>query len=245
MPIKTYVYELKALASGRPEPLIPIGLPKFRPANTTFALSPDGTYLAYASAVVKPHKLPNRSVITLYDLMSGTRRSWYGPGIVSSVAWAGDHKLAFGVFWNNHETKPPIAMGVRLMSISVRGTSYVASRVLTGPSNNGNPLPAGQNALYDTPEIMFGGSPSAEIARFSVRTGEREFTFKPWLLIGRNYFWCDPMWTDASGRHALAACGSQSSLHYLRIDGNRMRRIDLHLPLQEINPAMNVYYFAF
>ena len=176
--------------------------------------------------------------------MTGTRRSWYGPG-VSSVAWAGDHTLAFGVFWNNHETKPPIAMGVRLMSISVRELVMSASRVLTGPSNNGNPLPAAQNVLYGTPEIMFHGSLSREIARISARTGEREFTFKPWLLIGRNYFWCDPLWTDGSGQHALAACGDQSSVHFLRIDGNRMRRIDLHMPLHEINPAMNPYVFAF
>ena len=137
-------------------------------------------------------------------------------------------------------------MGVRLMSISVRGTSYVASRVLTGPSNNGNPLPLqGKTPCTTRPRSCSVGARQAEIARFSVRTGEREFTFKPWLLIGRNYFWCDPMWTDVSGRHALAACGSQSSLHYLRIDGNRMRRIDLHLPLHESNPATNPYYFAF
>jgi hypothetical protein len=243
--IKTNVYELKLSAAGRPEPLIPIGLPKFRKANTTFALSPDGTHLAYASYLVSPHKPPNRSVITLYDLMTGTRRSWYGPGIVSSMAWAGDHTLVFGVFWNNHQTKPPIAMGVRLMNISVRGTSYVASRALKGFGNDSQPLPAAQNVLYGTPEIMFHGSLSREIARISARTGEREFTFKPWLLIGRNYFWCDPLWTDGSGQHALAACGDQSSVHFLRIDGNRMRHVNLHIPLHEGDSSTNPYVFAF
>jgi hypothetical protein len=242
VPINSYVYELRLSASGRPEQLIPIGLPHFRKGNTTFALSPDGRHLAYADYNPgKRHEPPNSSTVIVYNLMTGAKRTWSGPGLTGAVAWAGDHTLAFTLSWNNHATKPTIAMGVRLLNISARGKGYAASRALTA-YDGGYPLPAARGVLFGIAEPGLNGVHS-EVVRYFARTGKREITFRPWLLIGSDYIWCDPLWTDGSGRHALAACGSP--VHYLRIDGNRIRQVNLHFQLQEIDTSMNAYYFAF
>jgi hypothetical protein len=249
---KINIYELRLSASGRPEPLIPINLPSFHPADTTYALSPDGTHLAYAAAVYKPNQLPNSSTITLYNLMTGTKRIWHGPGLVVTMAWAGDHNMAFELGWNG-TAKPSIAVGLRLMNITVKSKSYTASRVLRRFGEGTPlaalaavaPLPAAQGVLYGAPEIEVPGGHISKIVRYSARTGKPEFTFKPWVLIGRNYLWCDPLWTDGTGQHVLAACGSESSLYYLRIDGNRMRQVNLHFPLENGAQSANPYSFAF
>ncbi|HET7014200.1 MAG TPA: sigma-70 family RNA polymerase sigma factor [Streptosporangiaceae bacterium] len=242
VPINMYVYELRLSASGRPEPLIPISLPNFRRGDTTLALSPGGRYLAYASfSQGKTHRIENKSSLIVYNLMNGTKRSWTGPGLAWSVAWTGNKTLVFDLSWNDHSTKPPIAMGVRLLSIEARVKSYVGSHALRA-YDGGYPLPAAGSVLYGTALTGLSGVDS-EIVRYSIHSGKREITFRPWQLIGSNYNWCDPMWTDGSGRHALAACGSP--VHYLRIDGNRMRQVNLPIPIQDIDPAMNAYYFAF
>jgi len=239
VPINTYVYELRLSASGRPEPLIPIALPNFRKPNTTLALSPGGRYLAYAA--FSPHNRPNKSTLIVYNLMNGTKRSWSGPGLAWTVAWTGGKTLVFDLSCNDHSTQPPIAMGVRLLNIGARVKSYVGSHALRA-YDGGYPLPAAGSVLYGTALTGTSGVDS-EIVRYSIHTGKREITFRPWLLIGHNYDWCDPLWTDGSGRHALAACGNP--VRYLRIDGNRMRQVNLHFPLQEIDTSMNAYYFAF
>jgi hypothetical protein len=239
--IRTWFYELRLTPSGHPEPLIPISLPVLLKYDGTFALSPDGTHLAYGDVLSWTQP---KSTVTVYDLMTGTQRTWSGPGLVGGPVWMGDRTLAVALGWNSRTTPPPVPMGWRMLDTAAPGSSLTASRVLTG-LNNVDPVPAGRNVIY-SPRILFGTEITQdELARYSARTGRREFAFKPWLLVGRNYTWCDPLWTDGSGAHALALCGSGPNFG-LRLDGNRMRLIRVHfLPVQYLQPSGDRYTFAF
>ena len=237
--IRTWFYELRLTRWGHPEPLIPIRLPKFLNYSFNFALSPDGRHLAYVSMPHTPR--PNKSTITIYDLMTGTKRSWYGLGLATVGGWAGDHELVIGVGWNRR-SPAPFKPGIRMLNTTAPGHRILASRLIPA-YNGGDPLPAASGVTYSTLSPIVGGSVWTEVARFSAGTGRLEFIFKPWRLLGHEYTWCDPLWTDGSGVHALAACGNPG--HDLRIDGNRMRSINLHFPVQYMQASMNNYYFAF
>lgn len=244
--IRTWFYELRLTRSGHPQPLIPVGLPLSLRYDSTFTLSPDGKHLAYAAFANV--RRPNRSTITVYDLISGAKRTWSGPGLVTTIAWAGDHSLDFSLAWNAR-TKPRFRPAVRLLDTTAAGSSLLASRLLPAftdvyPAGTFNdPLPAAHGVIYGITGIIVEPNLWDEVARYSALKARPTEVFRPWLLIGHNYSWCDPLWTDGSGLHALAVCGTPN--HGLRIDGHRMRLVNLHFPVQEMTPSTNAYFFAF
>jgi hypothetical protein len=238
---QAWFYELRLSASGRPEPLIPIGLPKSLKFDDTLALSPDGTHLAFTT-LSGGHR-PNKSTVIVYDLTTGAKRTWSGAGWAADPAWAGDHRLLFTLGWNSSAPAPP-SMGAQLLDTAAPGSRLAGSRHLRAYDNGyETPLPAAANVMYAPLNPTGNGTLATEITRYSEHTGSREFTFKPSPLIGHTYTWCDPVWTDGSGRHTLAVCGSPD--HGLRIDGDRMRRVNLHFHLADSQPALNPYSFAF
>lgn len=238
---RAWFYELRLSASGRPEPLIPIGLPKTLKFDDNLALSPDGTHLGFAT--LSGGHQPNKSTITVYDLTTGAKRTWSGAGWAFDPAWAGDHRLLFSLGWNA-PTPAPSSLGIRLLDTAAPGNRLTDSRYLRAYDNSyEKPLPAAAHVMYAPFNPTGNGALATEIARYSELTGHREFTFKPSTLIGHTYTWCDPVWTDGSGRHALAVCGSPD--HGLRIDGDRLRQVSLHFHLPDLQPGINPYYFAF
>src|SRR5262249_33212025 len=172
-----------------PEPLIPISLPLLLRYNGTFALSPDGTHLAYA--YMTPAHRPDTSTVTVYDLMTGVKRIWSGSGLVWDVAWAGDRTLT--IIWtrDGHLSDPRRLL---LLDTTAPGSSPSASRELR-PYNGGDPLPAAKNVIYAPRIVIAGKTVQHQLVRYSARTGLSEMIFKPWLLKGFNYTWCDPVWT--------------------------------------------------
>jgi hypothetical protein len=242
----TWFYELRLTATGHPTPLTPISLPQSVASSSAWlALAPDGGHLAYAPAA--PGQ-PNQTAITVIDLMTGTKRTWSGPGRVTTIAWAGSHALDFGLAWNS-DTKPAFQPAVRALDTTAAGGSLLAAPVLPAftdvhPADTNGPLPAANGISYGGTAIVVRHQGWDEIARFSAPEGKPTAIFRPWPLIGHNYSWCDPLWTDASGMHALAVCGTPN--YGLQIDGDHMHVVTLHFGVGNgATPSGNAFYFAF
>jgi hypothetical protein len=169
---------------------------------------------------------------------------------VTTTAWAGSHTLDFGLAWNA-DTRPTFQPAVRALDTTAAGRSLLAARVLPAftdvhPADTTGPLPAANGVSYgDTGLVIDHGLRMwSEIARYSATEAKPTAIFKPWALIGHNYGWCDPLWTDASGVHALAVCGTPN--HGLQIDGDHMHLVTLHFAVGNgATPSSNVNYFAF
>jgi hypothetical protein len=245
---KTWFYELQLTSTGHPAPLVPISLPQSVASSSAWlALAPDGGHLAYAPAVASQ---PNRTAITVIDLMTGTKRTWSGPGRVTTLAWAGSRTVDFGLAWNS-AAKPTFQPAVRALDMTAPGRSLLTSRVLPAftdvhTADTTSPLPGANRVSIGVTGLLVdhGHRQWTEIARYSAPDARPTAILRPWPLIGHNYSWCDPLWTDASGQHALAVCGTPS--HGLQIDGDNMHEVTLHFAVGNgATPAGNVYYFAF
>jgi len=244
----TRFYELRLTATGRPTPLIPIRLAQSVASSSAWlALAPDGGHLAYAPAA---HGRPNQAVITVIDLMTGKNRTWSGPGRVTTLGWAGRDTLDFGLAWDSI-TNPTFQPAVRALDTTAAGRSLLASPALPAftdvhPAGTTSPLPGATGVSYGVTGrlVDHGHRLWNEIARYSAQAAKPTAIFRPWLLIGHKYAWCDPLWTDASGSHALAVCGTPD--HGLQIDGDHMHVVPLHFAIGNgATPAGNVFYFAF
>ena len=243
----TRFYELRLTTTGHPTPLIPVSLPQSVASSSAWlALAPDGRHLAYAPATPRQ---PNQTAITVIDLMTGTNRTWSGPGRVTTIAWAGSHTLEFGLAWNS-DSKPTFQPAVRALDTTAAGRSLLAAPLLPAftdvhPAYTNGPLPTANGVIYGDANHFVGNKWNwNEIARYSAPDARPTAIFRPWQLIGHNYSWCDPLWTDASGTHALAVCGTPN--YGLRIDGDHMRVVALHFAVGNgATPSGNVFYFAF
>lgn len=244
----TWFYELRLTATGHPAPLIPISLPRSVAMSSAWlALAPDGGQLAYAPVT---RGRPNQTAITVIDLMTGMKRTWSGPGRVTTLGWAGSSTLDFGLAWNS-TARPAFQPTVRALDTTMAGRRLLASPVLPAftdvhPADTTSPLPAANGVSYGATGLLADHGPRSrnEIARYSARSAKPTAVFRPWPLIGHNYSWCDPLWTDASGAHALAACGTPN--HGLQIDGDHMHVVTLHFAVANgATPAANAFYFAF
>jgi hypothetical protein len=184
----------------------------------------------------------------VYDLMTGTNRTWSGPGRVTTIAWAGSHTVDFSLAWNA-AARPPFQPAVRALDIAAAGRGLLSARLLPAftdvyPAYTGNdPLPAANGVSYGDTGIVVGAYRWNEIARYSAEDASPTAVFRPWPLIGHNYSWCDPLWTDGSGLHALAACGTP--IYGLQIDGGKLRVVSLHFPVDYMTPSVSGLFYAF
>ncbi len=245
----TWFYELRLTATGHPTPLIPISLPQSVASGSTWlTLAPDGGHLAYAPFT---RGRPNKAAITVIDLMTGKKRTWSGPGQVTTLGWAGSYTLDFGLAWPNSATKPTFQPAVRALDTTAAGRRLLAAPVLPAftdvhPADTTGPLPAANGVSYGVTGLLIdhGHRLWNEIGRYSAAEPKPTAILRPWPLIGHNYSWCDPLWTDASGAHALAVCGTPN--YGLQIDGDHMHVVTLHFAVANgATPAANVFYFAF
>lgn len=217
-------YELRLGGTGKPKWLVAVaGAPP--PAGTSLAVSPDARFAAY----------PTSRGVTVVSLTTGATRSWAGgsSGAASDPSWAGDRYLAFQ--WQPHTSRGKAAAGIRLLDTrtSTRRSVLAASRLIVGAGK----LPAGLSGLFNpviTPDgskvvtaawVGPAGNFTAEIAEFSARTGRRLAVLLPPARMPGHGFPCAPVWTDPSGTHLTASCGTSGI-----VNGTRFTAANLHLP---------------
>jgi hypothetical protein len=218
-------YELRLGCNGKPTWLVAVaGTPP--PAGTSFAVSPDARLVGYSTST---------GGVMVVSLVTGATRSWAsGPGgSASDPSWAGDRYLAFQ--WQPSSSRGKAAAGIRLLDtrISTSRPVLAASRLIVAAAK----LPAGLSGLFNpviTPDgskvvaaawVGPTGNFTAEIAEFSARTGRRLAVLLPPARMPGHGFPCAPVWTDPSGAHLMASCGTAGV-----VNGARFTAVNLHLP---------------
>jgi hypothetical protein len=195
-----------------------------------FAISPDGSRLAYSTA----------DGIETVSLGTGASRSWTpggtsATGYASDLSWAGDQILAFD--WQPG-TATSRQAGVRLLDTSAPGSDLLASRrIIPVPDRTGFGNFSELSSVLITPDgsrvfgtVGFGypDNPVAEVVEFSARTGQALAVVTPRAGESGMGSSCMALWTDPSGDRLTAECGE---LHAAgTIDHGYFTEAGLHLP---------------
>lgn len=215
-------YELRLGSNGRPSWVRALaGTPPL--GGTAFAVSPDAQFAGW----------PTGTGITVVSLVTGVARSWAdGPsGNVSDPSWAGDRYLAFQ--WQPLGRRGAAYAGVRLLDTYAGGSVLSSSRMVVAAGQ----LPKGMRGILD-PLISADGSSvvtavwtgpagrlTAEIAKFSARTGRLIAVLLPPASMPGHGFPCTAVWMDPSAAHLMASCGVSGV-----VDGTRFTEVNLNLP---------------
>jgi hypothetical protein len=200
-------YELRLAPDGAQEALTRLlGVPVS--SVPPFAISPDGSRLAYATA----------DGITVVSLATGQSRSWTADGNTAvgsarELSWAGDTTLAINwtsVAANSRQT------GIRLLDTSARGSDLLASRrIIPVPDQTAFGAFSALSGLLITPDgsTVFATAvsglpdqPRAEVVEFSARTGRALAVVTPRADESGMGTSCLPLWTDPSGEQLTAEC---------------------------------------
>jgi hypothetical protein len=206
-------YELRLAPDGSQESLTRLlGLPVS--SVPPFAISPDGSRLAYATS----------DGVTVVSLATGKSRSWTADGntaagSVRELSWAGDKMLAInwtGVAANSRQA------GIRLLDTSAQGSDLLASRrIIPVPERTASGAFSALSGLLITPDgsKVFATAvsglpdhPSAEVVEFSARTGRALAVVTPRADESGMGTSCLPLWTDPSGEQLTAECDSTGTI---------------------------------
>jgi hypothetical protein len=221
-------WELRLGADGKPQPLTaPVDIP-VAARNTgsngdpEFAVSADRRLAAVTTA----------TGIMVLSLVTGATRSWTIPsadGNATSLSWAGDRYLAFQF---TSQTRDNDAGGVRVLDTRSAATSALAaSRLII---SNERKLAGGITGVFNpviTPDgskivaAAWTGFLVAELAEFSAQTGRLIAVLIPAAHMPGHGSPCQVLWTDPSGAHLIAYCGTPGV-----INGTRFTPVDLHIP---------------
>ncbi len=221
-------YELRLGDDGKPQPMTaPADIP-VAARNTggngdpEFAVSPDRRLAAVTTA----------TGIMVLSLVTGATRSWTIPsadGYATSLSWAGDRYVAFQ-FWS--QPRGNDAGGVRVLDTRSAATAALtASRLII---SNERKLAGGLSGVFN-PVITPDGSKVvaaartgflvAELAEFSARTGRLIAVLMPAAPMPGHGSPCQVLWTDPSGSHLIAYCGTPGV-----VNGTRFTPVHLHVP---------------
>ncbi len=221
-------YELRLGDDGKPQPMTaPADIP-VAARNTggngdpEFAVSPDRRLAAVTTA----------TGIMVLSLVTGATRSWTIPsadGYATSLSWAGDRYVAFQ-FWS--QPRGNDAGGVRVLDTRSAATAALtASRLII---SNERKLAGGLSGVFN-PVITPDGSKVvaaartgflvAELAEFSARTGRLIAVLIPPARMPGHGSPCQVLWTDPSGSHLIAYCGTPGV-----VNGTRFTPVHLHVP---------------
>jgi hypothetical protein len=172
--------------------------------------------------------------IMVLSLATGATRSWTIPaadGGATGLSWAGDRYLAFQ-FAPASSSRDRAAGGVRVLDTRSAATAALtASRLIIG---TGRKLAGGITGLFNpviTPDgskivaAAWTGFLVAELAEFSAQTGQLIAVLMPAAHMPGSGSPCQVMWTDPSGAHLIAYCGTSGE-----INGTRLTPANLHLP---------------
>jgi len=228
-PLVVWFYELRLRPDGRVASLT--RLLSVRSASVPeFAVSPDASRLAYATAYG----------IGVVTLATGAQRTWYADGhtmvgTAAPLSWAGDQTLAF--YWAS--VAPGSRQdGVRLLDTSMPGSDLFSSRLIIpvpevtpfGKINNLTDVlltPDGSK-VFGTAVSGLPDNPGAEIVEFSARTGRALAVVSPRVGESGMGTSCLALWTDPSGDQLTAECGEFGGV--LAIAGGHWVAADLHVP---------------
>jgi hypothetical protein len=228
-PLVVWFYELRLRPDGTVASLT--RLLSVRSASVpAFAVSPDASRLAYATAYG----------IRVVTLATGAQRTWYADGhtvigTAAPLSWAGDQTLA--LYWAS--MAPGSRQdGVRLLDTSRPGSDLLASRLIIGvpevtPFGKIDSLtdvlltPDGSK-VFATAVSGLPGNPGAEVVEFSARTGQLLAVVSPRAGESGMGTSCLALWTDPSGDRLTAECGELGG--GLAIADGHWVAADLHVP---------------
>jgi hypothetical protein len=187
-----------------------------------FAVSPDGRLAAVTTA----------TGIMVWSLATGAARSWTIPpadGYATSLSWAGDRYLAFQF---TSQPRDSDAGGVRVLDTASAATAALAaSRLIISSERT---LAGGISGVFNpviTPDgskiiaAAWTGFLVAELAEFSARTGQLLAVLMPAAHMPGHGSPCQVLWTDSSGSHLIAYCGTPGV-----VNGTRFTPVNLHIP---------------
>jgi len=187
-----------------------------------FAVSPDRRLAAVATA----------TGIMVLSLVTGATRSWTIPsadGHATGLSWAGDRYLAFQFISHPRDND---AGGVRALDTRSAATAALtASRLII---SNERKLAGGISGVFNpviTPDgskvvaAAWTGFNVAELAEFSARTGRLIAVLTATAPMPGHGSPCQVLWTDPSGAHLIAYCGTPGV-----VNGTRFTPVHLHVP---------------
>ncbi len=228
-PLVVRFYELRLSADGRVASLTRL-LSVASASVPAFAVSPDASQLAYATAYG----------IRVVSLATGASRFWNAggrrvAGAADPLSWAGDHTLA--VYWASAAAGSR-QDGVRLLDTSLPGSDLLSSRLIIpvpevtsfGKIDNLTDVlltPDGSK-VFATAVSGLPDNPGAEVVEFSARTGRALAVVSPRAGESGMGTSCLALWTDPSGDQLTAECGDLGGA--LAIAGGHWVTADLHVP---------------
>ena len=221
-------YELRLGDDGKPQRTsAPADIP-MAARNTgsngdpEFAVSPGARLAAVTTA----------TGIMVLSLVTGATRSWTIPsadGYATGLSWAGDRYLAFQFISRSRDSG---AGGVRVLDTASAATAALTASGLI--ISNERTLAGGISGVFN-PVITPDGSKVvaaawtsfnvAELAEFSARTGRLIAVLTPAAHMPGHGSPCQVLWTDPSGAHLIAYCGTPGV-----INGTRFTPVHLHIP---------------
>jgi len=222
-------YELRLSDDGKPQSMAaPANIPVAARNNGSdgdpeFAVSPGARLAAVTTAT---------GGIMVLSLVTGATRSWPIPsadGYATSLSWAGDRYVAFQLV---SQPSDDDAGGVRVLDTRSAATAALtASRLVI---SNERKLAGGVSGVFNpviTPDgskIMAAAWTSfnvAELAEFSARTGQLLAVLMPAASMPGHGSPCQVLWTDLSGAHLIAYCGTAGE-----VNGTRFTPVHLYIP---------------
>ena len=190
-----------------------------------FAVSPGARFAAVTTATGE---------IMVLSLVTGATRSWTipaGDGYPTGLSWAGERYLSFQ-FVPVSQSSDPGAGGVRVLDTQSAATAALtASRLVI--SNEGK-LAGGITGVFNpviTPDgskivaAAWTGFLVAELAEFNAQTGRLIAVLMPAAHMPGSGAPCQALWTDTSGAHLIAYCGTPGVLN-----GTHLTPAHLHVP---------------
>jgi hypothetical protein len=220
-------YELQLANDGKRQWLsgpesIPVAARNTGNGDPEFAVSPDGRLAAVTTG----------TGIMVVSPLAGTTRTWTIPstdGSASDLSWAGDRYLAFQF---SSQPADRDAGGVRVLDTRSTATAALAASrlVISGERK----LTGGITGLFNpviTPDgskivtAAWTGFQVAEIAEFNARTGQLIAVLVPAASMPGHGSPCQVLWTDPSGAHLIAYCGTWGV-----VNGTQLTPTDLHVP---------------
>ena len=221
-------YELRLGEDGKPRPLT-------GPAEIPVAARNTGSNGDPEFAVCSGGRLAavvTGTGIMVVSLVTGATRSWTIPsadGYATGLSWAGDRYLAFQFASQPRDNR---AGGVRVLDTGSAATAALtASRLVI--SNEGK-LAGGITGVFNpvvTPDgskvvaAAWTGFNVAELAEFSAQTGRLLAVLMPAAHMPGSGNPCQVLWTDLSGAHLIAYCGTGGV-----VNGTRFTPVNLHVP---------------
>jgi hypothetical protein len=222
-------WELRLGDDGKPQRLsAPAEIPVAARNNGSngdpeFAVSPDQRLAAVTTAT---------GGIMVLSLVTGATRSWTIPsadGYATGLSWAGDRYLAFQFVSQSGDSD---AGGVRVLDTTSASTAALAASRLV--ISNERKLADGISGVFNpviTPDgskivaAAWTGFNVAELAEFGARTGQLLAVLIPAASMPGHGSPCQVLWTDLSGAHLIAACGTSGV-----VNGTRFTPVHLHVP---------------